>query len=159
MRSFRDEAGTEWIVWAVRPSRSRIFGVGRPSEAAGAPADGASSERTPDADTSTGSPAAPERRHRTDRRRAPAPDPIIERRRGGDRRANAGHGPGSRTRTAALAEGWLAFQAGSARRRLTPIPADWESCPEADLRRLARLAVPVSASPAPVRSRADEPPR
>jgi hypothetical protein len=41
-----------------------------------------------------------------------------------------------------LRRGWLAFQAGRERRRLVPIPLDWISLPEEDLRVLKERAVP-----------------
>jgi len=40
-----------------------------------------------------------------------------------------------------LGLGWLAFQAGRERRRLAPIPRDWISLPEEDLRVLKERAV------------------
>jgi hypothetical protein len=39
--------------------------------------------------------------------------------------------------------GWLAFQAGGERRRLVPIPPDWNSLPEDELRTLKERAVPA----------------
>jgi hypothetical protein len=40
-----------------------------------------------------------------------------------------------------LRAGWLAFQTGRERRRLVPIPADWVSLPEEQLRTLKERAV------------------
>jgi hypothetical protein len=42
------------------------------------------------------------------------------------------------------AEGWLAFQAGTVRRRLVPIPDRWEGRSEGELRALCRAAAPVA---------------
>jgi hypothetical protein len=42
-----------------------------------------------------------------------------------------------------LRRGWLTFQAGAARRRLAPYPADWESLPDERLDALRRQAAPV----------------
>jgi hypothetical protein len=42
-----------------------------------------------------------------------------------------------------LRSGWLAFQAGKARRRLVPIPPDWESMTVGELRGLLQRAVPL----------------
>jgi hypothetical protein len=39
-----------------------------------------------------------------------------------------------------LQSGWLAFQCGNDRRRLVPIPDDWESCAEDELRALFAAA-------------------
>ena len=41
-----------------------------------------------------------------------------------------------------LGPGWLAFQTGRQRRRLAPIPNDWISLPEEDLRVLNERAIP-----------------
>jgi hypothetical protein len=42
-----------------------------------------------------------------------------------------------------LAAGWLTFQHGEERRRLTPIPASWDSLSDAELERLCERAEPV----------------
>ena len=79
-----------------------------------------------------------------ERRREPAPEPVVERRRVPDRRR---HGPGAISGVApTLSTGWLAFEAEGAppertRCRLAPIPADWERCPDPELcRYLAQAA-------------------
>jgi hypothetical protein len=109
MRSFRDETGTEWIVWAVWPQRETARHL--------------------------------ERRQLADRRESAAPEPVIERRRGGGadrRRQLAGRGI-----MVHHPEGWLTFQAGTARRRLSPIPDGWDAGSEADLARLLATAEPA----------------
>lgn len=105
LRVFRDATGRAWRVWAVTPGA--VTG-----------------------DAAIG-------RRGADRRRAPAPDPVIERRRKPERRRDTsallpGVAP-------ALGAGWLAFglddpRHGASRYRLAPIPPDWESCSEAELR-------------------------
>ena len=40
--------------------------------------------------------------------------------------------------------GWLAFEAGEAKRRLSPIPEGWEELDEAELRALCREATPAA---------------
>ena len=87
-----------------------------------------------------------ERRSGSDRRaaRATAPD---ERRRGPDRRAQTLRAV--RTLGAALAGGWLAFQAGVTRRRLIPIPPGWERLSDTELAALCRQA-PSSPAVAPL---------
>jgi len=45
--------------------------------------------------------------------------------------------------TGPLARGWLAFQAGEARRRLAPIPALWEEASDEQLRRWCAEAMAV----------------
>lgn len=87
-----------------------------------------------------GSLARPERRA-VDRRREAAPEPVIERRRGPDRRLRAGR---ARAALVPRTEAWLAFQAGTVRRRLIPIPASWESLSDGELRALCQRATPVA---------------
>jgi hypothetical protein len=45
--------------------------------------------------------------------------------------------------TSGLAHGWLAFESKHDRRRLAPIPADWDALDESALERLCELARPV----------------
>jgi hypothetical protein len=109
MRVFLDDAGSEWVVWEVRPEKA-LFGQA-------------------------------ERRVGIDRRLAAAPDPVIERRRGIERRARArrlGRAPGTEG-----AGGWLAFQCGTTRRRLAPVPSGWRELPDAELVALCRRAAPA----------------
>ena len=40
-------------------------------------------------------------------------------------------------------KGWLCFERGSDRRRLSPIPSDWSRCPEETLEAYCRRAQPV----------------
>lgn len=48
--------------------------------------------------------------------------------------------------TSGLRDGWLCFDGTGLRRRLTPIPADWEECPTPQLERYCRSAIPVRIS-------------
>ena len=48
--------------------------------------------------------------------------------------------------TSGLRDGWLCFDAAGVRRRLTPIPADWEECPPPALERYCRSAMPARIS-------------
>ena len=45
-----------------------------------------------------------------------------------------------------LAAGWLCFEQGPERRRLAPIPADWEALPPPDLERLRDCAARVPSA-------------
>ncbi|MBV9772337.1 MAG: hypothetical protein JO040_00205 [Gemmatimonadetes bacterium] len=83
---------------------------------------------------------------------------VLERRRGEDdrRRDDGGESAGegrrvpSDRRSAArgsLKDGWLCFQAGERKRRLVPVPADWESCSEQKLFLLYRAASTVRGRP------------
>ena len=55
--------------------------------------------------------------------------------------------------TSGLREGWLCFDAGEDRRRLSPIPADWEDCASRMLERYCLLAIPARFSAPPTRRR------
>ena len=50
--------------------------------------------------------------------------------------------------TSGLREGWLCFESPSERRRLTPIPTDWEDCNRVELEGYCRSAIPARASSA-----------
>jgi hypothetical protein len=45
-----------------------------------------------------------------------------------------------------LASGWLCFEAGTEKRRLTPIPDDWARCADEQLEQYCRTARPVRRS-------------
>lgn len=79
-----------------------------------------------------------ERRCGYDRR---SPDPVLLYR-GSERRVS----PDRRTRPPKpdLPDGWLVFEGGGERRRLTPIPPGWEVRSDADLERLCGRATPVT---------------
>jgi hypothetical protein len=84
-----------------------------------------------------------ERRVGGDRREVAAPDPVIERRQVLERRVRAGPLGAGGGRGVPGASGWLAFQSGTTRRRLVPIPADWRELSDADLAALCRRAAPA----------------
>lgn len=84
-------------------------------------------------------PEALERRTAERRQRAARID-FADRRHGTDRRIIAGHWTILR---AGLARGWLCFDADAERRRLTPIPADWDHCSLKELEAYCRSASPV----------------
>jgi hypothetical protein len=50
--------------------------------------------------------------------------------------------------SAGLEQGWLSFVSGAARRRLAPVPADWQTIPTSELARLcaSARAVPLTES-------------
>src|SRR5689334_20551628 len=50
--------------------------------------------------------------------------------------------------TSGLRDGWLCFESPAGRRRLTPIPADWEECNGDALERYCRSAMPARESSA-----------
>jgi hypothetical protein len=68
--------------------------------------------------------------------------PFPERRRTERRQVNGRWTP----LTSGLRDGWLCFDADGARRRLTPIPGDWEECPVVTLERYCRSAIPARIS-------------
>lgn len=53
--------------------------------------------------------------------------------------------------TSGLRDGWLCFDGDGVRRRLTPIPSDWEDCAPAVLERYCRMAAPARPSSAQLR--------
>lgn len=77
--------------------------------------------------------------------------PVLERRRNLDRRK----GDGVNLRRVKLSEGfsggWLIFESERERRRLSPIPSDWENVPAEQLSALCSRATPPRGRP----SRAD----
>ena len=80
-----------------------------------------------------------ERRVRERRQRDLGPPPDGERRIADRRRIR-----GIRIAlTPSLAGGWLAFESGDSRRRMVPIPVDWHTLPDEDLRALLRAAEPL----------------
>jgi len=42
-----------------------------------------------------------------------------------------------------LEGGWVCFQAGEEKRRLVPVPRDWDRCAEEEMERYLNRAVPV----------------
>jgi hypothetical protein len=55
--------------------------------------------------------------------------------------------------TSGLRDGWLCFDASGDRRRLTPIPPDWEECPPRALEGYCRSAMPARTASRPPRPR------
>ena len=64
----------------------------------------------------------------------------AEERRQNDRRLTVG---GRSPLASGVREGWLCFERGDDRRRLSPIPADWQRCSDADLDAYCRSATPA----------------
>jgi hypothetical protein len=75
-----------------------------------------------------------------DRRRERMAPPKAERRRAVDRRVLIGRRP---VLSSGLDSGWLCFEAPVEKRRLTPIPADWERCATDRLEEYCREAKPA----------------
>lgn len=76
--------------------------------------------------------------------RTATPPVAVERRKRADP-----HYPGDRRRkrftlTPAMESGWLCFESAGEKRRLVPVPEDWEVCSEARLRAYLEAAQPVS---------------
>jgi hypothetical protein len=86
-----------------------------------------------------------ERRNRTDRRRGPDPGYTgPERRQQPDRRQQLRDGADQKPQAWVLPGiqgGWLVFDSGAQRRRLTPIPPGWEKATEEELEQLCKLAM------------------
>jgi len=75
-----------------------------------------------------------------DRRVAVSAVQLVERRRTNERRVRLGGRP---TLTSGLGSGWLCFEATLEKRRLTPIPDDWERCATQRLEEYCRSAKPA----------------
>lgn len=84
-----------------------------------------------------------EERRQYDRRSGELELADIERR-DGDRRLTVG----GRTSIVTPGAGWLCFERGSERRRLSPIPRDWSQCDDAQLEAYCRSARAVRPSSA-----------
>jgi hypothetical protein len=69
----------------------------------------------------------------------------AEERRENDRRLTVG---GQSPLASGVREGWLCFERADDRRRLSPIPTDWQRCSDAELDAYCRLAVPARRSSA-----------
>jgi hypothetical protein len=83
-----------------------------------------------------------ERRHYD--RRSTEEQAAPERRNSDDRRLTVGR---VSHLTAATSDGWLTFERGGERRRLSPIPANWTRCPEPQLEKYCESARPVRPTP------------
>ena len=66
--------------------------------------------------------------------------PVLEHRRGVDRRKAENNGPRRVKLANGFSSGWLIFESGAERRRLSPIPADWENAPPEQLSELCSRA-------------------
>ena len=87
-------------------------------------------------------PASMDRRLTGERRRRLAPPYPGRDKRGGADRRGAALAPSFRNPVApSHATGWLAFQSRQERRRLAPIPHDWERATDAELAALCEAAV------------------
>jgi hypothetical protein len=75
-----------------------------------------------------------------ERRVAVSATPRVERRRLSERRVRVGRRP---MLSSGLDSGWLCFEARVEKRRLTPIPGDWERCPTDRLEEYCRSAKPA----------------
>jgi hypothetical protein len=85
-------------------------------------------------------PRTGERRNQERRVSASAEQQLGADRRDGNRRLGVG---GVARALAINSEGWLCFERGSDRRRLSPIPTDWNRCPDETLEAYCRRARPV----------------
>lgn len=79
-------------------------------------------------------------RRTKERRVTVAAAPRVERRRMSERRVRVGRRP---MLSAGLDCGWLCFEAPVEKRRLTPIPSDWERCPTPQLEEYCKAARPA----------------
>lgn len=91
-------------------------------------------------------PRADERR-RYDRRSPAEQQALEEERRDADRRLTVG---GRSPLVSSVSDGWLCFERGVDRRRLSPIPDDWWKCTDQQLEAYCDAATPVRRRSAPL---------
>lgn len=84
-------------------------------------------------------PRSEERRH-IDRRLVARLSDMFDDRRDEDRRVTVG---GRSALASGVHEGWLCFERGVDRRRLMPIPRNWQQCTDRDLEMYCQSARPV----------------
>lgn len=106
-RTFIDSAGQEWQVYEVVPLPHERRRYDRRSSGAGAPAP-------------VSEPAS-----------EPVSEPVRDRRDDDDRRLTVGR----QSPLVAVRQGWLTFERGQDRRRLSPIPDGWATATDAELER------------------------
>ena len=82
-------------------------------------------------------------RRRYDRRSGPRKSVSDEDRRDADRRITVG---GRSPLASGVHEGWLCFERGDDRRRLSPIPANWRRATDPELDAYRRAASPVRSA-------------
>ena len=70
--------------------------------------------------------------------------PVLEQRRRPDRRRGLPDQFPRIKLTGGLDGGWLAFENPRERRRLSPIPSDWETVSDAELEQMCRRAAPAA---------------
>jgi hypothetical protein len=124
-RSFTDSTGRRWTVWRVMPlaaerrqHRRRLEIEGLDGERDGLEPRSGSDRRLDESRL-----GEPDRRSGIERRILPGRRSELDRRTGVDRRA------APRARVAlpgSFSAGWLCFESQGEKRRLTPVPAEWE---------------------------------
>src|SRR5829696_1349159 len=143
-RTFVDSAGRTWMAWGVYPYSSDRRQLARRNEVEGRdgeregvePRSGV--ERRVDPTRAD----APDRRDGAERRQEQSRRTELDRRSGTDRR--------EATRVKArlpgdFAAGWLCFASGGEKRRLAPLPPNWEQADDATLEEWLHAAESVHA--------------
>ena len=93
-------------------------------------------------------PAAAERRFSQRRVRDDERSDAVERRSGVDRRESEAPLPKHRARVAAeFAYGWLCFETAGEKRRLAPVPEEWERADDETIEQWCCVAKPVTRRP------------
>jgi len=85
----------------------------------------------------------PGERRMSERRGRASISVVVDRRSATDRRILSAPRPLLRS---GLDAGWLCFEASHEKRRLAPIPTDWERCPEQQLEQYCAAAKPARRS-------------
>ena len=139
-RSFTDSSGRQWGVWRVMPLAADRRQYRRRVELAGLDGerDGIEPRSGADRRLDPSRLGEPDRRSGLERRAEPGRRSELDRRSGVDRRA------APRVRVilpGSFSAGWLCFESRGEKRRLTPVPAEWEEAGDDALRQWLDAAV------------------
>lgn len=154
-RSFTDSNGRQWAVWRVMPLAAERRQHRRRLEIEGLDGerDGVEPRSGADRRLDAARHGEPDRRSGLERRTEPGRRSELDRRTGIDRRA------APRARVAlpgSFSAGWLCFESQGEKRRLTPVPAEWEQAEDDALQQWLDAAV-GAASRRPDAARTAEP--
>ncbi|HYD54298.1 MAG TPA: hypothetical protein VEA99_16805 [Gemmatimonadaceae bacterium] len=131
-RSFTDPTGRDWIVWRVVPLAADRRQQQRRAEHEGLDGEREGIEPRSGMDRRHDPARAdePDRRSGLERRQEPERRGELDRRTGADRRV----APRARvTLPGGYSAGWLCFESEGEKRRLTPVPDQWECAGDAAL--------------------------
>jgi hypothetical protein len=138
-RTFVDSTGRTWMAWGVYPYSSDRRQLARRAEIEGLDGEREGVEPRSGVDRRVDSTRAdaPDRRSGAERRQEQQRRSELDRRSGTDRR----EAPRVKARLPGdYAAGWLCFASGGEKRRLAPLPPDWDRADDATLDEWLRAA-------------------